>query len=63
MKEHKLKPYSFPITDELKEALQKLAAADSRTLANYVRTVLERHARDQGALVHEHSEEPELATV
>ena len=49
----KLKPYSFPIDDELKDALQELADRDSRTLANYVRLILEQHAIEQQALAFE----------
>ena len=40
MKE-KLKPYSFPMSDELRESLQLLADADHRLLASYIRMTLE----------------------
>jgi predicted DNA-binding protein len=45
-----LKPYSVPITDELKDALKRLAAVERRPAANYVRMVLEQHAIEAGAL-------------
>ncbi len=34
---------SFRIEPELKEALQQLATADDRTLANYIERVLKEH--------------------
>lgn len=46
MKE-RLKPYSFPMSDELREALQALADADHRLLANYIRATLEKHVEAQ----------------
>lgn len=47
MKENRLKPYSFPISDELKESLQLLAAADHRPTANYIRLLLEKHVEER----------------
>ena len=46
MKE-KLKPYSFPMSDELRESLQLLADADHRLLASYIRMTLEKHVEAQ----------------
>lgn len=34
---------SFRITDELKEALERLAVADRRSLSSYIEIVLEDH--------------------
>ena len=43
----RLKPYSVPISDELKESLKLLAAADNRLLANYIRATLEKHVEEK----------------
>jgi predicted DNA-binding protein len=43
----KLKNYSFPMSDELRESLQRLADADHRLLASYIRTTLEKHVEAQ----------------
>jgi predicted DNA-binding protein len=34
-------------SDELREALEQLANQDRRTMANYIRIVLEDHVRDR----------------
>jgi predicted DNA-binding protein len=63
MKE-KLKPYSFPISDELKESLQQLADADRRLLASYIRATLEKHveaARKKSPALFEPHEETATA--
>ena len=41
--------YTLRIPEELRDALQALADADKRTLANYVQMVLEAHVEGQNA--------------
>jgi hypothetical protein len=55
--ENKLKPYSFPMPDRLRAALQALADGEQRPLANYIRLVLERHVAEVNA------PKPELETA
>jgi predicted DNA-binding protein len=45
MMKERLKPYSVPISEQLKQDLETLAANDSRPAANYVRRVLEDHVQ------------------
>lgn len=45
----KLKPFTVPISDELKNELKRLAEQDSRPPANYARMVLEKHVRESKA--------------
>jgi len=41
---------SFKIDSEMKEILQKLAAEDTRTLSNYLVTIIQDHHKAKGIL-------------
>lgn len=45
-KEQFTAPISTRCTEDLRDELERLAAADSRPLASYVRLVLEKHVKD-----------------
>jgi predicted DNA-binding protein len=42
----KHKPFSVPLPEDLKKAIDRLAKADSRPAASYVRLVLEKHIQE-----------------
>jgi hypothetical protein len=56
--DERLKPYSFPMGNELRAALQTLADADHRPLANFIRLKLEEVVREARASQPELFEQP-----
>ena len=54
---------SVRMEEELRDALETLAQRDARPLSNYVRVILERHARQAGALTGEPATAPATANA
>lgn len=58
-----LKPFSVPISDDLKRDLHKLASSDERKLATYVRKVLKEHVTEARAAGKLSSRKPQTVTI